>query len=477
MSRRHAKPKGFGYYFSRVVLLGLFLFGGKMYGSQLWEYYNKPPKLPIDEILAQSPLKDKKFASTVQIIATDKLKAYFMEEHSNPIVSVDFRFEHAGEANEPEDKGGITTILAEMLTAGAGKWNERQFKDLCAEHGIKIGFAASLDDFTGHLQFPRQYQQTAVALFQAVIKQPHFNDDYLQTVQQQMLMMQKLQQERPEKVLMNKYKEFIFAGHPYERNPLGTAESVSSITRNDLEDFRQQYLAQDNLIISIAGDLTTKEAATLLQNLFQNLPEKSMGEKLQPLDLTSDGTEYPIERKNAQAIAQFSAAGTFRNNVDFYPLYMANYIFGESGLNARLNKVIREDNGLTYGIYTYLSITDAVAQIRGGFSATPENFTAAKDLLYAEWRRLAQEGISQQELDAAKKSLLASYNLRFAAIDDIAAMLTMMQKFKLGADFLDKRNDYITEVSLLEVNAAAKKYFNNLPDIVYIGAITSEDKK
>ena len=98
-------------------------------------------------------------------------------------------------------------------------------------------------------------------------------------------------------------------------------------------------------------------------------------------------------------------------------------------------------------------------------------------MVYAEWRRLAQEGISQQELDAAKKSLLASYNLRFAAIDDIAAMLTMMQKFKLGADFLDKRNDYITEVSLLEVNAAAKKYFNNLPDIVYIGAITSEDKK
>ena len=114
MSKRHAKPKGFGYYFIRVVLLGLLLLGGEMYGPQLWEYYNKPPKLPIDEILAQSPLKDKKFASTVQIIATDKLKAYFMEEHSNPIVSVDFRFEHAGEAYEPEDKGGISTILAKQ---------------------------------------------------------------------------------------------------------------------------------------------------------------------------------------------------------------------------------------------------------------------------------------------------------------------------------------------------------------------------
>ncbi len=477
MIKKRTKPRGFWFYAVRVMFLALLLLGGKLYGPQLWEYCNKIEALPIDDILAQSVYKDKKFNSTVQVIATEKLKAYFLEEHSNPIVSIDFRFEHAGAAAEPEDKVGITLMLADMLTAGAGKWSERQFKDICAEYGIKIGFASSLDDFTGYLQFPKQYQEKAVAMFQAVMRQPHLTEDYMQIVQQQMLMQQKLQQERPEKVLANKYKEFIFAGHPYERNPLGTAQSVTSITRDDLENFRQNYLAQDNLIIGIAGDLTTEEAVRLLQSLFESLPEKSVGEKLEPLTLTSDGTEYPIERENAQAIAQFGAQGTFRNSVDFYPLYMANYIFGESGLSSRLNKEIREKKGLTYGIYTYLSISDASAQISGGFSSTPENFAEAKEILWTEWQRLGQQGISQEELDEAKKSLLASYNLRFAAIDNIAAMLTAMQKFKLGADFLDRRNDYITEISLSEVNAAAKKYFNTLPDIVYIGAKKSEDKK
>ena len=477
MMKKRAKPKGWGYYTIRLLFMIGLLFAAQMYGPHLWKYYNKPPKLPINNILSQSVLKNKKFNSTVQIIASNKLKAYLLEEHSNPIISVDFRFEHAGSSAETEEKGGISTILAEMLTAGAGKWSERQFKDICAEYGIKIGFSPSVDDFVGHIQFPRQYQQKAVALFQATMQQPHLPEDYLQVVQQQMLMQQKLQQERPEKVLMNKYKEFIFAGHPYERNPLGTAQSVTGITRDDLENFKQQYLAQDNLIVGIAGDINAEEASALLQNLFKTLPEKSSGEKLEPLDLTSDGTEYAVERKNPQAIAHFSAQGTFRNNVDFYPLYVANYIFGESGLNSRLSKEIREKRGLTYGIYTYLSITDAAAQIRGGFSSTPENFATAKEILRSEWLRLGQHGVTQKELDEAKTSMIASYNLRFAAIDEIASILTVMQKYKLGTDFLDKRNEYITKISLSEVNAAAKKYYNTLPDIVYIGAEKSEDIK
>jgi predicted Zn-dependent peptidase len=52
-----------------------------------------------------------------------------------------------------------------------------------------------------------------------------------------------------------------------------------------------------------------------------------------------------------------------------------------------------------------------------------------------------------------------------------------MQKYNLGIDFLDKRNDYINEVSLQEVNAAAKKYFKTMPDMVYIGALPKIKEK
>ena len=88
---------------------------------------------------------------------------------------------------------------------------------------------------------------------------------------------------------------------------------------------------------------------------------------------------------------------------------------------------------------------------------------------------MAEKGATQEELAQAKKSLLASYNLRFASTGDISSMLLSMQKFALGKDFLDKRNDYIEAVTLEEVNAAAKKYFRLKPDFVILGNITEEE--
>ena len=150
-------------------------------------------------------------------------------------------------------------------------------------------------------------------------------------------------------------------------------------------------------------------------------------------------------------------------------MYLANYIFGESGLSSRLSKVIREKEGLTYGVYTYLTNSDAVALIEGGLSATPDNFEKAQQLLKEEWLKLGKKGVTAEELNEAKKSLLNSFYLRFATIDGISDMLVAMQKYNLGLDFLTKRNDYIRQVSLKDVNAVSKKYFSTIPDFVNVG--------
>ena len=472
MSRR--RNKSFGYY-ARRVISGIILIGGALYGGEY--YYIQQQSLHIEDILANSVLKGRKFQAQVQPLQSGEVSAYFLEEHSNPIVSIRFAFQYAGVAYETEEKSGLSPLLAEMLTAGGGKYDAETFKELCAEYGIKVGFSAGKDDFGGWLQFPREYMREAVQIFQAALYFPHFDEDYLNVAKAQQLMLLKMQKERPEKVLAEEFKQFLFAGHPYERNALGRPEIVTALTAEDLEENRQTKLARSNLLVALAGDLSADEAKQLLDDLFGALPAENDGEKLVPLTIETSGAELAVHRKSAQAVMHFAAQGTFRNSVDFYPLYMANYIFGEAGLTSRLNKHIREEKGLTYGIYTYLSISDAAALIEGGFSATPDNFTQAKEILLAEWQRLSEEGVSAQELDAVKKSLLASYNLRFAEIDGIAEMLLAMQKYGLGIDFLDKRNDYIAEVSLQEVNAAAKKYFRTAPNSVYIGAQKEKENK
>ena len=166
-----------------------------------------------------------------------------------------------------------------------------------------------------------------------------------------------------------------------------------------------------------------------------------------------------------------------KESEDFYPLYIANYVFGDSGLNSRISQVVREKNGLTYGISTSMTFRDKIPLLVGGYSATPENFEKARQMLLAEWRKMAQDGISAEELAQAKRALIASHNLRFASIGGISDMLVAMQRYKLGLDFLDKRNDYVRNVTLRQVNEAARKYFGNTPDFVSVGVQTEDEKE
>ena len=119
-SRRH----DFMYYFKLLTVLCILGVGG-FYADDIQSYFKR---IDADKILAQSTLKDKTFSNRVQEIKAGGLRAWLMEEHSVPIVSIDFKFTGAGSAQEDEDKQGLTDLLETLLLDGAGKYDAESFK-------------------------------------------------------------------------------------------------------------------------------------------------------------------------------------------------------------------------------------------------------------------------------------------------------------------------------------------------------------
>ncbi|MBR1826021.1 MAG: insulinase family protein [Alphaproteobacteria bacterium] len=457
--------------FAKYVLYALIV---GIFGLFAWGIYRCHSRIDADRILARSILKDRTFASTVQQIEADGIKAYLLEEHSNPIIAVSFAFEKAGSAYEAENKQGLTLLLTDMLLNGAGEYDALQFKDISEEYGVQIGFSAGADDISGFLQMPTANKNMAIKLLTSVLYKPYFTYDYIGLTKNQMQTALRNQKERPNGILADKFAEIMFAGHPYARPAIGTAETINGLNRADLVSFMRTHFTKRNIIIGIAGDISADEAKQLIIDLFGRLPEQFEQERIAEVDLNTTGAVHYIAHDSPQTITRFVTKGTHRNSSDFYPLYLANYIFGDSGLNSKISKVVREKEGLTYGIYTYMTSKDTSALLSGGYSSTPENFEKAKELLLQEWQKMAQTGVSLSELQQAKNALIASHNLRFASIGGIAEMLVAMQQYDLGADFLEKRNDYVRAVTLDEVNAAAKKYFGNVPDFVIVGTKDSD---
>lgn len=439
-------------------------------------YYVQNRGIDSDAILARSVLKDKKFASKVQQIQSADLTAYFLEEHSNPIIAISFTFRNAGSAYETEDKQGVTAVLENMLMNGAGEYDAIAFQDISEEYGIRIGFDAGQDNFGGFVRMPSAHKDMAVKLLADVLYRPRFDDSYLDLTKKQLQRAIKIGEEKIGMVLANAFAKNVFGDHPYARPQIGTVETIENIRKKDLQAFMQQHFTRQNIIIGIAGDISQAQAEELMQQVFGQLPENFAVEPLPKIELTTTGAQHNVPKTFAQAMTHFVTTGTTRQSEDFYPLYLANYIFGDAGLNSRISQVVREKNGLTYGIYTYLSFKDAVPLLSGGYSATPENFEPARQLLLEEWQKMGAHGVTNQELTQAKRALIAAHNLRFASIGGISDMLVAMQQYDLGLDFLDKRNDYIRNVTLAQVNEAARKYFGKTPDFVNIG-VQKTDKE
>ena len=424
----------------------------------LWYFY---PNFTPSYINEQSPLKNRSFSGTTKEITGPKsgLKAYFLAENSNPIIAIHFVFEGAGSISDPKNMHGLANLSAQMLTEGTGDLNSQHFKEELENYAIEISYSADLDNFSGQMLTTKENLARAIKLLRSTLISPRLEIKDLLRIQQQIATIIDRNKENPNEQLQQKNSQIVFANHPYATPIIGLKNDITKITANDIRNFITNNLAQDNLFIGIAGDLNTEEAEKIIDDIFTDISPKNntIRPEVPVIDYSTGRTD--IAEKLPQILTKITTEGVSRQSKEFYPLYIANYIFGGSGLNSRLSQAAREKEGLTYHSATYLFLLKQSPLLCGEFSTTPKNFDRMQQIFIEEWKKMGETGVTQQELDTAKNYLIASFNLRFSDILTIAEMLSLMQKEQLGINFLQKRNTYIKNINLEQVNLAAKRHF------------------
>lgn len=445
-----------------------FLFAAAVVYGIYWTY-DRYFVFHAETILANSIVKEKDFTTEiVEVVSPQKkIKAYLFQDTTNPIISINFLFKNAGLASDGDKEVGISNMVSALLRDGAGDLNSQQFKEALETKAISISFSADMDDISGSLLTIKDNAEEAYRLLNMVLTQPRFEAEDIERVKAQMLNVLKRQREHPSSVLELEAAKEIFGAHPYARNQVGEAEDIARVDKLMLDDFVKNHLTKNNLMVGIAGDVSPEEAGKLVDKIFGNIPDTGRIIFVRGADVNFDGREKNINLQSPQTVSVFANKAIARTHPDFYPLYIANHIFGGSGLNSRLSLSAREKEGLTYGIYTYMSLSDKAPMLKGGFSATPENFAKVVGIVKKEWLKMGTKGVKEKELKDAKNYLISSYNLRFASIATISEILVYMQKDDLGLDFLQKRNDYVRKVKLKDVNRVAKEYFQNI-NLVFV---------
>lgn len=394
-------------------------------------------------------------AVTVErVVSPGGIEAWLVQDHSNSIISMDIAFRGGASV---ESKPGLAQMVAGLLDEGAGKLESQTFQGMLEDQAIELSFNTGKDNFRGELKTLTEHRDTAFDLFRLALTQPRFDKEPVERVRNQILTMLARELQSPDSVATRAWYKLVFAGHPYAIPVRGEPETVKAITVNDLRAFSKTWLARQDLVIGIVGDITPDQLKPLLDKTFGALPAKHPPIAVAETIPKAPGRVEIVSRDIPQSVAVFGGAGIKRNDPDWYSAYVMNYILGGGGFSSWLTEEVREKRGLAYSVYSYLAPFDHAGVIAGGVATQNARMDESLKLIKEQWSRMAAQGPTEQQLADAKTYLTGSFPLQLDSTGSIAGLLVSIQLENLGIDYLDKRNGFIQAVTMDDIKKAAAR--------------------
>ncbi|MBY6154854.1 insulinase family protein [Vannielia litorea] len=390
-----------------------------------------------------------------EVTSPGGVEAWLVNEPLIPFVALEIRFKGGASLDAPGKRGSINLMTA-ILEEGAGDMDARAWAAARDSLAASFDFDVHNDALSISAKFLTENMDEAAELLRLAMEDPRFDQDALDRVRAQVQSIIRSNGNDPDKIAGDTFDRLAWGNHPYGTDLNGTAESVAALTREDMFDAKARVMARDRLYVGAVGDIDAERLATLLDKLFSGLPETG-AVQAEHMDYTLQGGLTVVPFDTPQSVVSFGQQGIKRDDPDFFPAFVMMEILGGSGFNSRLMEEVREKRGLTYGIYAYLAPMDYGEIIGGGVASANGRVAQVIEVVRDEWAKLAEEGVSAEELVRAKKYLTGAYPLRFDGNGRIANILVGLQIEGLGKDYITNRNSFVEAVTVEDVKRVAKR--------------------
>jgi zinc protease len=389
-----------------------------------------------------------------QVVSPGGIEAWLVQDSKIPIVAIKFAFV-GGIETDPVGKEGLANLASSLLDEGAGPYDSEEFQRRLADNSIGLNFDAGVDAFFGSVKTLTETGDEAWELTRLALTAPRFEAEAVERMRNAVLTRIRRDLGDPDWIARRTFYDTAYPGHPYGRRARGTPETVAGLTADDLRDFVKNRFARDNLLVAASGDITPERLGSVLDRIFGGLPEKAVIPTVADTQPKGGGETVVVPRPQPQSVVLTGQPGLKRNDPDWFAAYIMNYVLGGGSFNSRLMDEIRVKRGLSYGVYSYLLPFDHSALVMAGGSTANPNAGPMIDLMKAEWRRMAEQGITQEELEDAKTFLTGSFPLQFTSTDAIADVALQVRRDNLGIDYLSRRDALINAVTLDDVKRVA----------------------
>ena len=308
-----------------------------------------------------------------------------------------------GSAHESPERMGESHMLEHMVFKGTERRSAREIA-LSLE-----ALGGSLDAFTSreHTSFQARvldaHLPEAMDVLSDMVRRPALRSADLDLEREVVLEEIAQVEDTPDDQVFELHGSRLWQGHPYGHAILGTRETVSALTIDDLRDVHESYYRGRHLVVAAAGNV---EHDRFLELVEQHLGDAAEGAAPRPAPESSSPARgrLHVERDTAQAHLFVGTATVPHAHRLRVPLIMVSLAFG-GGMSSRLFQRIREELGLAYTVFSFQSFY-ARAGLTGVYLGTrPGGEGRAEAALREEYARLASDGLGADELEQTRRQL------------------------------------------------------------------------
>jgi len=416
--------------------------------NQLDYLAHPPPIQPITKIITPLVHPYKSF---------NDIPVYEVRKEACGVVLVEIVFK----AGRPQErKKLVAAATGALLREGAGLYSADVLSEEIDFMGATLSTRASMDYITIKGVCLKKQLPRLIDIMGAVVSEPHLSDVEWSHYRDKSKERLQVQLSKPDVLSYRTITEAIYgSNHPYGYN--SSPELYDAVTSDDLRAHQQEFMTAPHCKIFLSGDICDNDR-NIIDGLCKRLKKSSnnVGVTSTPQLDTSVPSRKTVRRVGSQQTSlRLGRLACTRRDADFDALnYVCNILGGYFG--SRLITRLREDRGLTYSIYCTVDSQVYEGDIMISTEVANENVNECLEQIYHEMSLLAEELVSDEELELVNNYMMGNYlNLFDGPFNSIRAIKSLALA-DIPLDELDTLIKSSLSFDAYQVRDIARKYFN-----------------
>ncbi|MDQ6737069.1 MAG: insulinase family protein [Gemmatimonadota bacterium] len=317
----------------------------------------------------------------------------------------------AATLHESAARMGLSHMLEHMVFKGTESRSAREISLSLETLGGSLDAYTAREHTSYQARVLDEHVRDAASVIGDVMFEPLLRDSDLRLERKVVLEEIAMVDDTPDDLVFEVHNERLFGDNGYGYRILGTRDTVSSFTTDDLRSLHAEAYRPDNVVIAAAGSIEHDELVDILGETGW-LDRVASGERefaAPPASFNAPSYSH-VERPGAQTQLVFGSSAPAYGDANRYAFCLVSMLLG-GGMSSRLFQHVREELGLAYAVHTFSSFYSRAGMHGVYVGTSPESADEAAAAVLAELERVAAHGVPADELSAGKQQLKGQITL------------------------------------------------------------------